>query len=101
MSEEEQPQEIKPKELLIGYNAWCKKNMFTVIGIAIILALVIFDYATVQKDKQDLVDKCNDYWFNQVERVCPVLFKQNNAAFDYNMSLTNNLGLGDSNDKME
>ena len=94
--------EIKPKEIIYGFNDWIKKNMFTVIGIFIIISFVLYDMATVQKDKQDIVNKCNEYWFNQVQRVCPVLSTQKeSAAFDFNVSLSKNIDVGGLNDKVE
>ena len=92
---------IKPKEIIYGFNDWIKKNMFTVIGIFIIISFVLYDMATVQKDKQDIVNKCNEYWFNQVQRVCPVLSTQKEAAFDFNVSLSKNIDVGGLNDKVE
>ena len=85
-------------EQFLKFNDWCRKNMFTIIAIAIIIGLVIYDYATIQKDKQELLNQCNEFWFNQVERVCPILSTQTNAAFDYNLSLSKNIGIGGSND---
>lgn len=92
-------EEIKiPPNAMQRFNDWCKKNMFTVIGIFIILCLVLYDYATIQNDKRELVNRCNDYWFKQVKTVCPILSTQGNAGFDYNLSLSKNIGIGDSND---
>jgi len=55
------------------YNDWVKKNWLTVIGIIIILAVVWYDVATVQAKIKENVDKCNEYWQGEVERVCPAL----------------------------
>ena len=63
--------EIKPKEAISNYNNWVKKNLFTVIGIIIILSLVLYDVATVQKDKKDIVKDCNEYWRSELEYRCP------------------------------
>jgi len=73
--------------MLKEFNEWVKKNGFTVIGIFIIAAICIYDVATVHVEKNKLVNQCNEYWFNQVQTVCPVLTNQYNAAFDYNLSI--------------
>lgn len=86
--EESKPEDkITFIEIFNGFNNWVKKNWFTVVAIFIILGITIYDVATVQTEKTKLLKQCNEYWFNQVERVCPVLSNQPNAAFEYNLSI--------------
>ena len=73
--------------MLKEFNEWVIKNWFTVFGILIILGITLYDVATVHVEKNKLVNQCNEYWFNQVQTVCPVLTNQYNAAFDYNLSI--------------
>jgi len=50
---------------------WFKKNHWTVWGIIIILCLTWYDVATVQVQKKEMLEECNEFWVKEVTRVCP------------------------------
>lgn len=58
-------------EAIRVYMEWARKNIFTILGIIIILLLVLYDSATVQYKIKTEVDKCNEYWVEEVKSVCP------------------------------
>jgi len=71
-----------------AYTTWLSKNMFTMIGIIIIAGLVLFEVATVEKQKVTVAQNCNKYWVKQIEKVCPQLL--NNNVYE-NMNFTTSL----------
>ena len=76
-----------------AYMNWLSKNMFTMLGIIIIMGLVLFEMATVETQKVNIAKKCNDYWVKQVEKVCPALTSSNPlAGATFNSSLMNDIG---------
>ena len=72
------------------YIEWVKKNMFTVIGIIIILLITMYDVATVQKQKMDVLNKvtyeCNKFYVKEVKKVCPALFADSTYTPEYTPS---------------
>ena len=43
------------------------------LSIIIILALVWYDVATIQTQKVEIMDKCNEHWRGAVKKVCPLV----------------------------
>ena len=66
---------VSSKIFYTKLNEWTKKNIFTVIGIIIILLVVWYDVVTVQTQKIEVVKKCNDHWQNQIKQYCPFLYE--------------------------
>jgi len=58
---------------LKGYSDWVRKNVFTVIGIIIILSLVLWNASTIDKQKVEIADSCNEYWRIKMVEMCPLL----------------------------
>lgn len=77
------------------YNDWVKKNIFTMIGIIIIMVMVLFEMTTVETQKIAVANKCNEYWLENLERTCPILFESGDK-FDIETSGLINIDL--SND---
>ena len=75
-------QQPTPKEQILKYNNWVKKNWFTMVGIIIILGLVLFEIATVESDKVKISNECNKHWYAQVAKVCPALINDNTPKYE-------------------
>ena len=77
-------EKIDLKDTYSKLNNWVKKNIFTVIGIILILSIAWYDLATVQTSKVKVINECNLHWANQVRLTCPTLFENNVPNYNSN-----------------
>lgn len=65
-------------DYLQQYMDWTRKNYFTLLGIILILCVVWWNYATIERRMVTVARDCNDFWVDQIVRSCPVLLNKNN-----------------------
>lgn len=73
---------LKPEDVkkgLILFNQWFRKNWFTVVGIFLMLSITFYEMGTVEKQKADIVVRCNDYWYQKIQQYCPILYEKSIA----------------------
>jgi len=65
--------ELEPKKYWNQYKSWCHKNIFTVIGVLVILGMVWWNYSSCDSQKLDIANECNTHWRLEVAGKCPQL----------------------------
>lgn len=55
------------------WDAWIRKNLFTVLAIITIALITIWNYTTCDSQKADIIEDCNMYWREKMARMCPEL----------------------------
>ena len=57
----------------MNFMEWVRKNPLTLLGILFILLVVVYNQTTIESQKQEVLDSCNEYYMAEIERVCPML----------------------------
>ena len=92
MTDEIKDEEMPKMSVKTAYNAyagWVKKNLFTMIGIILILCIALWDVNHTQQAQIEVAKDCIEHYEKQLALSCPWVLGHSYKVADLNRSVEN------------